>query len=52
MLDQLVKGGEVVAGARMHVLYQLYCGSHKVENKHYSTVSGLIRLVIISRMLY
>ena len=24
----------------------------QVENKHYSTVSGLIRLVIISRMLY
>ena len=24
----------------------------QVENEHYSTVSGLIRLVIISRMLY
>ena len=29
-----------------------YVWQSQVENEHYSTVSGLIRLVNISRMLY
>ena len=37
----------------MHACYvfQLHMWQSQVENKHYSTLSGLIRLVIISRMV-